>query len=77
MITVLKVPIYLKVETDNIDRSKVTRLTQQIVIPILIRHWQSKGLFNIFSGEVARKIDAELGNNDWSLLTDVQAMDGK
>jgi len=77
MITVLKVPIYLKVETDNIDRSKVTRLTQQVVIPILIRHWQTKGLHNIFSKEVAQRVSAELGNNDWSLLTDVQAMDGK
>lgn len=77
MITVLKVPIYLKVETDNIDRSKVTRLTQQIVIPLLIKHWQTKGLYGIFSAEVGRQVDAELGNNDWSLLTDVQAMDGK
>jgi len=77
MITVLKVPIYLKIETDNIDRSKVTSLTQQVVIPKLIRHWQSKGLTGIFSAAEARQIDVSLGNNDWSLLTDVQALDGK
>lgn len=77
MITVLKVPIYLKIETDNIDRSKVTKWSQQVVIPILIKHWQTKGLSGIFSGKVARQLDSELGNNDWSLLTDVQALDGK
>lgn len=77
MITVLKVPIYLKVETDNIDRSKVTKLTQQVVIPTLIKHWQSKGLRGIFSNEVIKHVDDQLGHNEWSLLTDVQAMDGK
>jgi len=77
MITVLRIPIYLKVETDDIDRSKVTKLAQQVVIPILIRHWQTKGLSNIYSNELAKQVNAELGHNDWSLLTDVQAMDRK
>jgi len=77
MITVLRIPIYLKVETDDIDRSKVTKLAQQVVIPTLIRHWQTKGLSNIYSSELAKQVNAELGHNDWSLLTDVQAMDRK
>jgi len=78
MITVLKIPIYLKVETDDMDRSKVTKLAQQSVIPQLIKHWQSKGLHGIFSKELSQNIDAQLGNlNEWNLLTDVQAMDGK
>jgi len=78
MITVLKIPIYLKVETDDMDRSKVTRLAQQSVIPLLVKHWQSKGLAGIFPKELSRNVDAQLGDfNEWNLLTDVQAMDGK
>lgn len=78
MITVIKIPIYLSIETDNMDRSVVTKTAQQVVIPRLIKVWQSKGLSGLFSSVEAQQVDAVLGKlNEWKLLTDVQAMEGR
>jgi len=78
MITVIKIPIYLSIETDNMDRSIVTKTAQNVVVPRLIKTWQSKGLTGLFNYTEARQIDAVLGKlNEWKLLTDVQAMEGR
>lgn len=74
MITILKIPVYLSIETDVQDRSKVTKLAQTRVIPRIIANWQTRGFSGMFDSATARAIDKELGNNDWKLLTDVQAM---
>lgn len=78
MITVIKIPIYLSIETDNMDRSVVTKTAQQIVVPRLIKSWQSKGLTGLFTSADIQRVDAILGKlNEWKLLTDVQAMEGR
>lgn len=77
MITVLKIPIYLSVETDSMDRAKVTKVAQSLVIPRIIQYWQNRGFVGMFDKGASLRLDAELGNNDWKLLTDVEAMVGK
>lgn len=37
MITVIKQPVYLSIETDNVDRALVSKATREILYPQLIK----------------------------------------
>lgn len=74
MITILKVPIYLSVETDNIDRFKVTSSMQKIIIPQLVRILASYGNKLTFNAEEKAILQKEIGSFHCKMLTDVEAM---
>lgn len=37
MITVIKQPVYLSIETDNVDRALVSKATREVLYPQLIK----------------------------------------
>lgn len=74
MMTVVKIPVYLKIETGIQDRAKVTKYAQRFLIPRIIAHWKSKGFAGYFNREEARDAEALMEGIDIELLTDVQAM---
>jgi len=77
MITILKIPLYLEVESEPQDRAKVTRAVQSILLPLVIKHFKAKGLMGFLDRGAAEKVKAELGDIDLRLLSDVEAMTGK
>lgn len=77
MITILKIPVYLSVETDDQDRAKVTKTVQQMVIPRIIKTWQTRGFAGFFDSVDNQRVEAVIGDIDIKLLTDVEAMAGR
>jgi len=41
MVTILKFPVYVEIETGNVDRSLVTRSAQEILLPQLLTYLSS------------------------------------
>lgn len=74
MITILKIPIYLSVETENIDRLKVTSSMQKVIIPQLIKLLASYGNKLAFTEEEVIRLRKEIGTFRCKMLTDVEAM---
>lgn len=75
MITVLKVPLYVSIETDNIERAKVTKLLQQAIIPEIIRNLVSVGnKYLKLSPQEYQLLTEEIGSFSLKLMTDLEAM---
>lgn len=74
MQTVLKIPVYLEIETGNVDRAKVTAAMQKIIIPELVRHLITFGNKITFSSEEKIFLQNSIGPFQCKLLSDVQAL---
>lgn len=77
MITILKIPLYLEVESEPQDRAKVTKCIQTMLIPLIIKHIKAKGLVGSFDRVDVSRIKNEIGDIDIKLLSDTEAMAGK
>jgi len=68
MVTILKFPIYVRIETDNIDRSLVSRVAREKLYPQLLEYLASakykKGVLELLSQLIHSPVDV-------SLLTDL------
>lgn len=69
MITILKYPIYVEIESDNIDRRIITEASNTILHPALIEYLSNAK----FRKEVLERfrIEAKVGNLDVKLLTEI------
>lgn len=74
MVTILRVPVYLEVETGNIERAKVTKAMQELIIPQIVRGLVSVGNKFTFSTEEHRQLHSIFGPFSCKLLTDVDAL---
>lgn len=74
MRTVLKIPLYLSVETENIDRLRVTSAMQKEIIPQIVRLLASVGNKISFSQEESQSLQKQIGPFDCQILTDIEAM---
>lgn len=74
MITILRIPVYLEVETGNIDRSKVTKVMQSDIIPQIVKGLVTIGNKFSFDPEEARRIQLAVGPFSCKMLTDVEAL---
>ena len=77
MVTILKIPLYLEVESEPQDRAKVTKTIQTLVIPLIIKHIKAKGLLGSFDRSDISRIKGEIGDIDIKLLSDTEAMAGR
>jgi hypothetical protein len=77
METIIKLPLYLKIDTlENVDRSKISNLAKAVIIPEVLK-MMKKGfsLNRLFSPEDLTYIVSILGKGaEIDLLTEVQAM---
>lgn len=75
MITTVRVPIYLMLESQNMDRAKVTKLLDQLIIPEITKHLISFGnKMNLDPHEITH-LKLHLGDSfELKLVSDVQAM---
>lgn len=77
METIVKLPIYLKVETaGNVDRAKVTKLIREAIAPRVINQMKKGFTLNrLFSIQELQMLKDTLGSGaEVDLLTEVQAM---
>lgn len=72
MITILKIPIYLAVETGNVDRLKVTRAMQKEIIPQFVKQIAERQ--PTFTSEEVRSLQNQMGPFSCRFMTDVEAM---
>lgn len=62
-------------ESDNLDRAKVTKALESIVMPELVKHLISYGNEMSFEPQEVNMLKLTLGNSwDMKLISDVQAM---
>lgn len=75
MITTMRVPIYLMLESDNLDRAKITKLLDQMILPEIVRILITIGNKSSFNQMEDVILKQTLGES-WTmkLVTDVQAM---
>jgi len=74
MNTVLRVPVYLEIETGNVDRAKVTKAMQQIIIPEIVRNLVSFGNKMTFTQKEKEELQNLVGPFQCKLLSEVQAL---
>lgn len=74
MITILKIPIYLAVETDNVDRLKVTRAMQGRIIPQFVKQFADLGQNLQFTSEEHQYLQSQMGPFHCRIMTDIEAM---
>jgi len=74
MKTILKIPIYLEIETGNIDRMKVTRAMQGIIIPEYVKafaHFGEQCKYTVQEQETLQKL---IGPFSTRVLTDIEIL---
>lgn len=74
MKTVMRVPLYLEIETDNIERAKVTRAFQEMILPEIIRHLASFGNQMKFDQREMTFLQTTIGPFSCKILTEVEAL---
>lgn len=71
MVTLIKQPIYLSIETDNIDRGKVTKATNEILYPRLLEFLSNAK----FRSAVIKEFNEAIGTSSTiKLLTEVDVL---
>jgi hypothetical protein len=68
MITVLKFPVYVQIETDNIDRAIVSKASKDILYPKLLEYLASASYKKQVLEELSRGIGSPVSV---SLLTEI------
>lgn len=74
MNTVLRIPVYLEIETGNVDRAKVTKAMQTIIIPEIVRNLVSFGNKMTFTQREKETLQDLVGPFQCKLLSEVQAL---
>lgn len=69
MRTVLKLPIYVEIETDNIDRKKVTDNVKSLLYPLIIDYLAKARFRSSILGQLKTKLS--VNNLDVKLLTEL------
>ena len=74
MVTIMRIPIYLEIETGGTDRARVTKVLQEFVFPLMLKEIVSFGNDLHFTRENQRKMEELVGPFSMKVLSDVQAM---
>jgi len=74
MVTIMRIPIYLEIETGGNDRAKVTKVLQEFVFPLMLKELISFGNDLHFTEPNLRKMHELVGPFNMKVLSDVQAM---
>lgn len=56
MVTILKFPIYIQVESDSTDRSRISQISREILYPHLLEYLASAKIKSKVLGEISREI---------------------
>lgn len=74
MVTIMRIPIYLEIETGGTDRAKVTKALQDFVFPLMLKEIIAFSNDLYFTKENQRKMNELVGPFNMKVLSDVQAM---
>lgn len=74
MVTILRIPVYLEIETGNIERAKVTKAMQELIIPQVVKGLVSVGNKFSFSREEVIYLQNAIGPFSCKMLTDVDVL---
>jgi hypothetical protein len=77
METILKIPLYLSVESGGVDRNKVTKLMQEMILPQMANGFAAFGNEHFtLSLEEKMTIQRTIGPCNFKILTVLEAMKG-
>lgn len=71
MVTILKFPVYVEIETGNVDRGLVTRSAQKILLPQLLTYLSS----GKYKSSILANFSREIGSPaNVTLLTELELL---
>lgn len=68
MNTILKFPVYVSIETDNIDRAKVSKVSKEILYPQLLNYLAKAGVRSSILNTLSKELHSSVSV---SLLTEI------
>jgi hypothetical protein len=74
MKTVMRIPIYLEIETDNIERSKVTKAFNDMILPEILKHFTTFGNRMNFDQREILYLQTTIGPFSCKILSEIDAL---